>query len=180
MVRMLLFFQLQGIFHYFRPLETEILQIYLLIEQILNNNLYKSPSVSVTSYGYLSRREYPTLVTSLLGDNCIYIYGLLWAERVNVDLHSKDNSDKKYFLYRVHTVPGNPGKPWKIFEALKTPGKALEFFLLSPGKSRITSCNRDCRFSYHFKILFCARNHCLVLKRYTWSTLLLYSDYIVY
>ena len=31
------FFQLQGIFHYFRPLETEILQIYLLIEQILNN-----------------------------------------------------------------------------------------------------------------------------------------------
>ena len=148
--------------------------------------------MSVTSYGYLPRREYPTLVTSTLGDNCILSYGVLWAERVNVDLHSKDNSDKKYFLYRVHTVPGNPGKPWKIFEALKTPGKALEFFLVSPGKSCrtllkklvcemvhfvdfITSCNRDCRFSYHFKTFFCARNHCLVL-----STLLLYSDYIVY
>ena len=37
--------------------------------------------------------------------------------------------------------PGNPGKPWKIFEALEiigNPGKALEFFLLSPGKSQRT------------------------------------------
>ena len=27
--------------------------------------------------------------------------------------------------------PGNPGKPWKIFEALETPGKAPEFFIKS-------------------------------------------------
>ena len=35
-------------------------------------------------------------------------------------------------LPRVRTGPGNPGKPWKIFEALEIPGnlgKALEFFL---------------------------------------------------
>ena len=38
----------------------------------------------------------------------------------------------------------------------------------------ITSNSRDCRFSYHFKTSFCVRNHCLVLKRCTWSTLLLY------
>ena len=34
-------------------------------------------------------------------------------------------------LHRVRTGPGNPGKPWKIFEALEipgNPGKALEFF----------------------------------------------------
>ena len=30
---------------------------------------------------------------------------------------------------RVRTGPGNPGKPWKIFEALEIPGEALEFFL---------------------------------------------------
>ena len=39
-------------------------------------------------------------------------------------------------MYRVRTGPGNPGKPWKIYEALKIPGKTLEFFLLSPGKSQ--------------------------------------------
>ena len=39
------------------------------------------------------------------------------------------------------------------------------------------SDNRDCRFSYHFKTSFCVRNHCLILNRNTWSTLLLYSDY---
>ena len=39
------------------------------------------------------------------------------------------------------------------------------------------SNNRDCRFSYHFKTSFCVRNHCLILNRYTWSTLLLYSEY---
>ena len=39
------------------------------------------------------------------------------------------------------------------------------------------SNNWDCRFSYHFKTSFCVRSHCLILNRYTWSTLLLYSDY---
>ena len=33
----------------------------------------------------------------------------------------------------------------------------------------ITSNNLDRRFSYHFKTSFCVRNHCLILKRYTWS-----------
>ena len=34
-------------------------------------------------------------------------------------------------FYWVRTGPGNPGKPWKLFEALEipgNPGKALEFF----------------------------------------------------
>ena len=44
------FFQIQGIFHYFRAFETEILHIYSLIWQILKQ---LSPSVSVTSVGYL-------------------------------------------------------------------------------------------------------------------------------
>ena len=38
---------------------------------------------------------------------------------------------------RVRTGPGNPGKPWKIFEALEipgNPGKALEFFFMKPWK----------------------------------------------
>ena len=87
--------------------------------------------------------------------------------------------------------PGKSLKPWKPLE------KPWKFFLLIPGKSCrtllkklihemvhfvnfITNNNRDCRFSYHFKTSFCVRNHCLVLKRYTWSTLLLYSDYINY
>ena len=88
-------------------------------------------------------------------------------------------------------------KPGKIFESLETPGKALEFFLLSPGKSHRTSLkkkihemvhfvdfitctsdNQDCRFWYHFKTSFCVRNHCIVLKQY-WSTLLLYIAYII-
>ena len=44
----------------------------------------------------------------------------------------------------------------------------------------ITSNKRDCRFSYHFKTSFCVGSHCIVLKLCTWSTLLLYSDYINY
>ena len=42
--------------------------------------------------------------------------------------------------------PGNPGKPWKIFEALETPGKALEFFLLSSGKSRGTLLKKSAKW----------------------------------
>ena len=48
------FFQIQGIFHYFRAFETEILHIYSLIWQILKQ---LSPSVSVTSVGYLPHRS---------------------------------------------------------------------------------------------------------------------------
>ena len=50
------FFQKQGhldIFHYFRAFKTETLHIYSLIWQVLKQ---LSPSVSVTSGGYLSRR----------------------------------------------------------------------------------------------------------------------------
>ena len=39
------FFQIQGIFHYFRAFKTEIIHIYLLIGQILKQ---LSPSVSMT------------------------------------------------------------------------------------------------------------------------------------
>ena len=49
----LAFFQIQGIFHYFRPFETEIRHMYSLTGQILKQ---LSPSVSVTSYGYLPHR----------------------------------------------------------------------------------------------------------------------------
>ena len=48
------FFQIQGIFHYFRAFKTEILHIYSLIWQILKQ---LSPSVLVTSVGYLPRRS---------------------------------------------------------------------------------------------------------------------------
>ena len=48
------FFQMQGIFHYFRAFETEILHIYSLIWQILKQ---LSPSVLVTSVGYLPHRS---------------------------------------------------------------------------------------------------------------------------
>ena len=48
------FFQLQDIFHYFRAFKTEILHIYSLIWQILKQ---LSPSVSVTSVGYLPHRS---------------------------------------------------------------------------------------------------------------------------
>ena len=44
--------QIQGIFHYFRASKIEILHIYSLIGQILKQ---LSPSVSVTSGGYLPR-----------------------------------------------------------------------------------------------------------------------------
>ena len=44
------FSQIQGIFHYFRAIKTEILHIYSLIGQILKQ---LSPSVLVTSFGYL-------------------------------------------------------------------------------------------------------------------------------
>ena len=90
----------------------------------------------------------------------------------------------------------NPGKFLKPWKSLETPEKGLEFFIKPRKISQnfiektireivhfvdfITSNNRDCRFSYHFKTLFCVRNYCLVLKRYTWSILLLYSDYINY
>ena len=47
------FFRIQGIFHYFRAFETEI-HIYSLIWQILKQ---LSPSVSVTSVGYLPHRS---------------------------------------------------------------------------------------------------------------------------
>ena len=43
------FFQMGGIFHYFRAFKTEILHIYSLIGQIQKQ---LSPSVSVTSAGY--------------------------------------------------------------------------------------------------------------------------------
>ena len=46
------FFQIQGIFYYFRAFKIEILHIYSLIGQIPKQ---LSPSVSVTSYGYLPR-----------------------------------------------------------------------------------------------------------------------------
>ena len=45
------FFQIQGIFHYFRAFKTEILHIYSLTGQILKQ---LSPSVSMTSVRYLS------------------------------------------------------------------------------------------------------------------------------
>ena len=48
------FFQMQGIFHYFRAFKTEILHIYSLTGQILKQ---LSPSVSVTSVRYLPRRS---------------------------------------------------------------------------------------------------------------------------
>ena len=48
------FFQLQGIFHYFRAFKTEILHIYSLAGQILKQ---LSPLVSVTSVRYLPRRS---------------------------------------------------------------------------------------------------------------------------
>ena len=48
------FLQIQGIFHYFRAFKTEIPHIYSLIGQILKQ---LSPSVSVTSVGYLPRRS---------------------------------------------------------------------------------------------------------------------------
>ena len=31
-------------------------------------------------------------------------------------------------LNRARTGPGNPGKPWKIFEALEIPGNPWKFF----------------------------------------------------
>ena len=103
-------------------------------------------------------------------------------------------------MFRVRTGPENPEKPWKIFEALEIPGKPWKspgIFLLSRGKSHrtllkkliremvrfvdfITSSYRNCRFSYQLKTSFCVSKHCLVLKLYTWSTLLLYSKYINY
>ena len=61
-----------------------------------------------------------------------------------IHVHNQDYYRKSYFirtaeLYRVRTGPENPGEPWKKFlkpwKFLETPGKALEFFLLSPGKS---------------------------------------------
>ena len=48
------FFQIQGIFHYFRAFKTEILHIYSLTGQILKQLF---PSVSVTSVRYLPRRS---------------------------------------------------------------------------------------------------------------------------
>ena len=47
------FSQIQGILHYFWAFKTEILHIYSLIAQILKQ---LSPSVLVTSSGYLPRR----------------------------------------------------------------------------------------------------------------------------
>ena len=49
----LAFFQIRGIFHYFRAFKTEILNIYSLIGQILKQLF---PSVSVTSEKYSPRR----------------------------------------------------------------------------------------------------------------------------
>ena len=46
------FFQMRGIFPYFRALKTEILKIHSLTGQILKQ---LSPSVSVTGGGYLPR-----------------------------------------------------------------------------------------------------------------------------
>ena len=48
---------------------------------------------------------------------------------------------KNGVFYRFRTGPGNPGKPWKFlkpWKSLEIPGKALVFFLLSPGKSHRT------------------------------------------
>ena len=59
------FFQIQGIFHYFRAFKTKILPIYSLTGQILKQ---LSPSVSVTSV------RNPPLVTSTSGDNCQLVY----------------------------------------------------------------------------------------------------------
>ena len=61
------FFKIGGIFHYFRAFKTEICQIHSLIEQILKQ---LSPSVSVTSGGYLPRLFPAPLVTYTSGDNC--------------------------------------------------------------------------------------------------------------
>ena len=44
------FFQIRGIFHYFRAFKIEILKIHSLTGQMLKQ---LSPSVSVTSGGYL-------------------------------------------------------------------------------------------------------------------------------
>ena len=55
------FFQIQGIFHYFRAFKTEILHIYSLTGQILKQ---LSSSGSVTSDRYL------LVVTPTSGDNC--------------------------------------------------------------------------------------------------------------
>ena len=48
-----IFFQIQGIFHYFRAFKTEIPHIYSLIGQILNN----VDQYPVTSVGYLPSRS---------------------------------------------------------------------------------------------------------------------------
>ena len=40
--------------------------------------------------------------------------------------------------FRVHTGPGNPGKHWKIFEALEIPGnpwKSPGIFFIKPWKN---------------------------------------------
>ena len=71
-------------------------------------------------------------------------------------------------IHRVRTAPGNPGKPWKIIEALEKP---WDFFikLWKISQNFIekliremghfvdfnTSNNRDCRFSCHFKTSVC-------------------------
>ena len=48
------FFQIQGIFHYFRAFKTEILHIYSLTEQMLKQ---LSPLGAMTSVRYLPRRS---------------------------------------------------------------------------------------------------------------------------
>ena len=48
------FFQIRGIFHYFRAFKTEILQIHSLIGQILKQLALE---VEVTGGGYLPSRE---------------------------------------------------------------------------------------------------------------------------
>ena len=45
-------------------------------------------------------------------------------------------------IIRVRTGPGNPGKPWKIFEALEIPGKAQEFLCCALEKSHRTLLKR--------------------------------------
>ena len=68
------FFQIQGIFHYFRTFKTEILPIYSLTGQILKQ---LSPSVSVTSV------RYPPLVTSTSGDELLINYVMLVILKVD-------------------------------------------------------------------------------------------------
>ena len=70
-----------------------------------------------------------------------YKYDFLKTFRFDYKYEFDCECDFSETFSRVRTGPGNPGKPWKIFEALEIPGnpwKSPGIFLLSPGKSQGT------------------------------------------